>query len=457
MKQIVEKTLLNECKADKNSKILVAVSGGADSVALSYVFKEIGINFALAHCNFQLRNEASNEDEIFVEKLAKDLGVPFFSTKFETNKYVEENKVSVQVAARDLRYEWLETIRKKEEFQFIATAHHANDQAETIFMNLIKGTGLDGLRGMKFKNNYLIRPMLKLEKSELLAFTAKNNIQFREDESNKSTKYTRNNIRLNMLPVAETVNPNFYTEMNNFSQRISEIQAVYKLGIEQTIKKILKPQGNDFYIAILQIEKHEACNTILFEILKQFNFSNKQIIEAQNLLAAESGKQICSETHRLLKDRKHLIITALENIDSSSIFQIHETREKLQMPDFLMDICLKNAEKYSPEYRAKVAVLDAEKVVFPLTIRRWKAGDYFYPFGMTKYKSDKVGKKKLKKFFADLKLSIRDKERVWVVQDAKDRIIWVVGLRTDARFMVQPATKKILRLKLTNVAKDYLF
>lgn len=456
MLEIFKKNLFNNCRADKNSRFLLAVSGGIDSVVLAHLFYQAELNFSIAHCNFKLRSKAANQDQKFVEDLAKSFDVTCYSKSFETKVYSEQNKVSIQMAARSLRYEWFEEIRKEEKFHFIVTAHHANDQAETIFINLINGTGIKGLSGMRFKHGYILRPLLSISKESINLYAKKHQIEFREDSSNAEDKYLRNNIRLNLIPIAEKINPNIFYEIKNFSDRMNETQTIFELGVKTILKKLIQKKGVDQLIPIRLLQKYEAVNTILFELLSPLNFTAAQCEQVFKLLDNQSGKKVLSYSHRVLKDRNHLIITSLDNIDLSTIHTIPSSKEKIKIADFILDVTNKNPLKYKIENSPKIAVFDAEKIVFPLTLRKWKAGDYFYPFGLTKPNSDKIGKKKLKKFFSDEKISVRAKEKIWILQDAQDRILWIVGIRTDARFSVTEQSKKIIRLKLTHVAKDYL-
>jgi len=448
----VEQYLKNECRANVNDKLLVGLSGGVDSVVMAHILAQIKQPFAIAHCNFKLRGKASDGDADFVKSLASKFKCQYFQKEFDTTTFAAQNKISVQMAARDLRYTWLEEVRKGNSFQFIVTAHHADDQLETILMNLVRGTGLKGLSGMKAKNSYVIRPMLALNKEEITAYAEQHNIAFREDASNKETKYKRNKLRHKVLPVLKELNPSLLENIKAFSQKMGDTQLIFQYGMEGIKKRVLKKCGSDFYLPIRLIEKYGATQTILFETLKDFDFNSELSQAVFEILNAESGRKVCSPTHRILKDRNHLIITPLSELSESAFHLIEYDQTSIKIQEFKLKI---EQEKFNADAvvkNEKHAFFDADKIQFPLTLRRWKAGDYFYPFGMTKPKSDKIGKKKLKRFFSDLKLSIRDKEKVWVLEDASHKIIWVVGRRIDARVAADATTQNVVKMRLTHVS-----
>lgn len=453
METKVEQYLKKECRVNANNRLLLGVSGGVDSVVMAHVLAQLKQPFAIAHCNFKLRGEASNTDAAFVKSLAHKYKCEFYQKDFETETYVKQNKVSIQMAARDLRYKWFEDLRKENDFDFIVTAHHADDQLETILMNLVRGTGIKGLTGMKPKNNYIIRPMLACTKDEIVAYAQQQNIAFREDASNKETKYKRNKLRHKVLPILKELNPAIIDNISSFSQKMEDAQSVFDFGIDNIKKKVLKKCGSDFYLPFRLMEKYGSTKTILFEILKDFNFNpdlNQAVFE---ILNAEAGRKVCSQTHRVLKDRNHLIITPLAELNDSAFHQIEQKQTSLKIKEFKLKI---EHEKFNADAlikNEKHAFFDGDKIEFPLTLRRWKAGDYFYPFGMTKPKSDKIGKKKLKRFFSDLKLSIRDKEQVWVLEDNSHKIIWVVGWRIDARVAANATTQNVVKMRLTHIVK----
>lgn len=423
---------------DPKSKLLVAVSGGVDSVALCQLCRHSGLKFAVVHCNFQLRGDDSERDERFVASLAAQLEVPFFSVKFDTKKYAEENKVSTQVAARELRYHWFEQVRKENNYDYILTAHHADDNVETVLMSFFRGTGIRGLTGIKSKNGKIRRPLLFARRSELENFIEKNKLPYVQDESNLHDDYTRNYFRNTVLPMIEKIFPEASENILSNIERMKEVSLLYRQAIEQHRKKMMVPKGNEWFLPVLLLQKSDAVATILFEIVREYGFTSGQVSEIINLLDSESGKYIVSPTHRILKDRRHLIISPLKESENTSVIMegfgeyafAGGTVIVKEMADVPSQISADDA----------IAMLDAKNISFPLILRPWKTGDYFYPLGMPK-------KKKVSRFLIDKKLSLIEKERVWVVEMNK-KIIWVLGYRIDNRFKITLSTEKIIQLEL---------
>lgn len=434
----------NQHLLQKNDKVLLAISGGVDSVVLAHLLKQTNFEFGLAHGNFQLRGEESDQDEAFVQQLAKEYKVPFFSIKFETQSYAETHGQSIQMAARTLRYAWLEQIRKENNYKFIVTAHHQNDVAETMIYNLTKGTGIAGLHGILPKNGKLIRPLLFAQKKEIRQYAKEQELSFREDATNQETKYTRNKIRHLVLAVLRTINPKVITTFWENAQRFREIEAIYQVGLEAYKKKLLEVKRKETLISIKKLQKIKPAKTILYEILKEYHYSPAQVAQILDALDAESGKLFFSSTHQIIKDRKFLILSEKAAKDTS-FSVIIEGQTKLEKEDFSLVIeKRKKGKDFEMLKVSNVACLDAKKVKFPLMLRRWKQGDYFYPFGM------KRKKKKLSRFFIDQKLSLPEKERVWVLEDDKERILWVLGMRIDERFRVTDGTKEVLQFSISD-------
>ncbi len=436
-------------------KLLLAVSGGVDSVVLCELCKQAAYDVVIAHCNFQLRGEESERDEKFVKELARKYGIEIFVKKFETQKYAEENKISIQVAARQLRYEWFNFLignkqyaKSKEEIDnrqlpianCIVTAHHANDNIETLLMNFFKGTGISGLRGILPKNGKIIRPLLFAKKEELLSFANENSLAFVEDSSNESDKYTRNYCRHQLIPIIKEIFPQVEDNIINNLVRFQDIEILYQQSILLHKKKLLEKKGEEIHIPVLKLLQVESQVTIIYEIIKAFGFTASQTVEVIKLLTTDSGKYIRSLTHRVFKNRKWLIIAPLNNIIAENIVidnancSVNFKTGKLKFEEFSSnDLSLANDHS--------IAQLDADEILYPLLLRKWKQGDYFYPLGMNK-------KKKLSRFFIDQKLSITEKENIWVLEMNK-KIIWVVGKRIDDRFKITPKTKTILKISLS--------
>jgi tRNA(Ile)-lysidine synthase len=435
----------------KKDHLILAVSGGADSVALCELCFQAGFDFEIAHCNFLLRGEESERDEKFVLQLAEKYDKNISVKKFETKKYAEENKISIQVAARELRYEWFHQLLNDDDRQskahntnfshtsYIVTAHHANDNIETLLMNFFKGTGIKGLQGILPKQRKIIRPLLFAKREEILLFLQENNLDFVEDSSNASDKYTRNYLRHQLIPAIEKVFPKAEDNLINNLERFREIEILYQQSIDLHKKKLLEQKGNEIHIPVLKLLKAEPQKTIFYEIIKDFGFTAHQTDEAIHLLKSESGKYISSATHKILKNRNWLIISPIDNQIAQHVL-INETDTEIDFESGRLMI--KKEEMQNEKIRSSnsIAMLDIQDISFPLLLRKWKQGDYFYPLGMQK-------KKKLSKFFIDQKMSLTEKENVWVIESNK-RIIWIVGRRIDDRFKIKEKTKKVLLLQI---------
>jgi len=424
----------------KKDKLLVAVSGGVDSIVLCDLLQKCGYFFAMAHCNFQLRKEESDGDEAFVQQLADTYRKQFFVKKFDTGLYAAAYKVSIQVAARELRYQWFAQLIESGEANMLLTAHHANDNIETLLMNFFKGTGIKGLQGILPKTKHkitIVRPLLFAPKAALIHYANENNLPFREDSSNASDKYTRNYFRNKLLPVIQKVYPGAEANLLQNLQRFNDVAILYNRQIEEIKKKLITVNNEEIHIPVLKLLKTPAMPTVLFEIVKNYGFTATQLPEIIKLLDAESGKYISNEGYRILKNRNWLIISKLSNASSAFIINENETEVYFDGKVLHIAVLQPNGEiNLSPGF----ALLDKKEICYPLILRRWKQGDYFYPLGMTK-------KKKLSRFFVDNKLSLLQKENTWVLESNK-KIIWVLGMRIDDRFKITGATKKILRLKL---------
>ncbi|MGC4235663.1 MAG: tRNA lysidine(34) synthetase TilS [Niabella sp.] len=417
-------------------RLLVAVSGGVDSVVLCHLCKRAGYDFGIAHCNFQLREEDSTRDEKFVQALAGELGVPFHLVRFETKQYAEEKKQSTQEAARELRYNWFEKTRTEEGYDFILTAHHADDNIETVLMNFFRGTGIAGLTGIKPMNGKIRRPLLFAKRAELEAYLKDNQLQFVQDETNLHDDYTRNYFRNTILPQISKVYPEVQQNLLNNIERFKDVETLYCNEIEHHQKKLLQKRGAEFFIPVLLLQKTPAYQTVLLEMVKSFGFKARQIPELSGLLESQPGKYMLSPTHRILKDRRHLVITALKEIPSVAVIIEGEGRYAFAGGT----LRIKAAVQEDISRNESRASINASLVEYPLILRPWRTGDYFYPLGMQK-------KKKVSRFLIDRKLSLAEKERVWVVEMNK-KIIWVVGHRIDDRFKVVDSRCPVLKMEL---------
>ncbi len=441
LKQL-QQYVMTENLFQPKDKLLIALSGGVDSVVLCELCKQAGFDFAIAHCNFQLRGKESDEDEDFVKQLAKKYGVDFFVKKFDTEKYATENKLSIQVAARNLRYDWFAELLNPETLKplnYLLTAHHADDNIETILMNFFKGSGINGIKGIVPKHDKIVRPLLFAKKEDLLAFATEHKLAYREDSSNSSDKYTRNYFRNQLIPGLEKVFPQVKENIIDNADRFRDINILYRQAVDIVIKKLVTVKDNEIHIPVLKLLKTAALPTILYEIIKEAGFAAQQTGEVIKLLKADSGKFIQSGTHRILHNRNWLIISPLDNTFAGH-YIIEENEKEIIFT--AGKIIIEKTIDQKIVINNNIAMLEASQIKFPLLLRKWKQGDYFYPLGMQK-------KKKLSRFFIDQKLSLNQKENTWVIESAK-KILWIVGMRIDDRVKITPHTKEVLKLTITS-------
>lgn len=423
--------------------VLVAVSGGADSVALAYLLHTSGIDVQIAHCNFRLRGEESGRDEAFVKNFAQQLGVPFHVTHFDTNTYAESMRLSVQEAARQLRYAWLEELRLQTGVAIIATAHHMQDSVETLWMNLSKGTGIAGLHGILPKQGALVRPLLFATREDIAGYMVAEQLAFVEDSSNASDKYTRNYFRHHILPPLREAYPDVIRQTGASIQRFREAEILYQQALEGYRKKLVEQRGEEYFIPVLKFKQVHPLATIAYEMLKPFGCNTHQAAQVVDLLESGPGKFVTTASHRILRDRKWLIITPLRE-EASAHFLIEAGQTEQIIPGYRLTIREAAYDGHPIPADPNMAYLNAAELTFPLMIRKWKQGDYCYPLGLNK-------KKKLSRLFIDQKLSLAEKEKIWVLESGK-RIVWVIGMRLDHRFRVTEHTGKILVLKLETTA-----
>lgn len=433
---------INEQSGSKRaSKFLLAVSGGVDSVVLCDLFYKTGLDFIIAHCNFQLRGEESERDELFVKHLGEGYGKEVFVKRFETVAYASDKKVSTQVAARNLRYEWFRIIAFDEKrADLIVTAHHADDNIETVTMNFFRGTGLKGLIGMDTEYLQIFRPLLPFRKQEIVEYAKGNNLKFVEDSSNASNKYTRNYFRNELLPAVQKVFPQAEENILKNIERLREVEQVYDQAIKQQKQRLIEPKGNEEHIPILKLTKTPSFRIILWEIIKEKHFTAGQLDEVIKLLDSDNGSYIDSEFFRIIKNRKWIIIAPKDADAVSNHFIINGGTKNIKFNNKQLILETINAPHFQISTSTSIACLDAKGIEYPLLLRKSRQGDYFYPLGMRK-------KKKLSRFLIDQKLSKTEKENVWVLE-ANKKIIWVVGYRIDDRFKIEPNTQKVLKISL---------
>jgi len=423
-------------------KWLAAVSGGIDSAVLCELCKQAGFNFTMAHCNFGLRGEESERDEAFVRSLAKKYNVDVLVKKFDTSSYAGQRKIAIQEAARELRYQWFEQLNIENDFTYTLLAHHADDNIETLLMNFFRGTGLQGLTGMpdwSFRGTYLLRPLLTVRRSEIEVFAKTHHLQWVEDSSNKSTKYTRNYFRHELIPAIKKMFPHIEENLLDNIERFKKVNVLYQSSLQSIREKVCEKHLEEVRIPILKLLKYKD-TSLIYEIIKDFGFGEKQVEEVFKLTTAESGKFIENETYQIIRHRNWLIIAP--KILEAQTIAIEKKETRVNFSGGHLELNFLSKEKFSLNKSEKIAQLDAKHIQFPLLLRKWKQGDYFYPLGMPK-------KKKLSRFFIDQKLSKNQKENIWVLESNK-KIIWVIGLRIDDRFKIIPSTKEVLQLTISN-------
>lgn len=438
----------------ETDRLLIAVSGGVDSVVLVHLCMHLKNPLVLAHCNFNLRGEESDADEQFIRTLAERLQLPLVVKHFDTEKLAESSKSGIQEQARILRYNWFKeltgpAVHSADATQPVAdlilTAHHADDNLETLMMFFFRGTGINGLGGMEPRKENLVRPILFARKKELRQYAASQGIAFREDSSNLSDKYTRNYFRHAVMPVLKDIYPSVETNLIGNIQRFRDAATLYQLQIAAIRKKLLTQQGENHLIPILLLEQQPALATVVYELLAPFGFLSSQVPDILSLLDAATGKQVLSPDFRVIRNRKWLVIApAAQNLATVIVWEedaLHTSYPFGQLEKALMSI---EAGFQAPDSQDLV-YLDAKSITYPLVLRQWKQGDYFYPLGLGK-------KKKISKFLIDKKLSLAEKDQVFVLESG-GRIIWVLGYRIDHRYRLMPGTEQALRLRLLSSLK----
>lgn len=418
----------------KEGKLLIAISGGVDSVVMTHLCKQINLDISLAHCNFNLRGKESDADENFVLQFSEDLELECFIENFDTNAYAKEHKLSTQMAARELRYSWFNELSEQLGFDYVLTAHHADDNLETFLINLSRGTGIEGLTGIPVINNNLVRPLLPFSREVIEVYAKDNNLSWREDVSNTSVKYLRNKLRLEVIPILKGINPQLLHSFNKTIEHLKESQQIIEDRVDDVLYNIVEVKPNGIFFDIKKLKELENPKAYLYEILKYYEFTEWD--DVTNLLDAQSGKQVFSKKWCLLKDREMLILSKINTNDFIPI-NIIEGEQKVAVSG--LEIQFEQA-KEAGDTTSQTIFVDKDLLKFPLTIRQWQEGDYFYPLGMK-------GKKKLSKYFKDEKLSLIDKESVLLLCSGKE-IVWIINRRADNRFKVSANTKQIIKIEL---------
>lgn len=439
-----ERYIIKESLFGKEDRILIAVSGGLDSSVMAELFFRSHYSFAIIHCNFQLRAEESDRDELFVRAIASRYEVPIFVRRFDTLPLARKLKYSVQMAARKLRYDWFEDVMDKEGYDRLATAHHLDDQIETFLMNLSRGTGIAGLHGIQPLQGRIVRPLLFATRSELEQFALKEGVRFVEDSSNASLKYARNRIRHKIIPEFEKLNPSFRKEMGSTISKVRQAEMIYNAIILKEKKRLLIPDEKGFRIPIGELKKLVPGRTWLFELLSDFEFTSSVAEDIYSSLDEQAGKSFFSPTHRAIKDRQYLLIEPVATAKQSEYFTVYP--DLVGQPPIELSFTLSDRKNAVITSDVDHALVDYDKLVLPLTIRKWRKGDYFYPLGMK-------NRKKISDLFTDLKFSIPQKEETWLLCSGEN-IVWVIGVRLDDRFRIVNETERMLDIRYGGKQKD---
>ncbi len=417
----------------QGKKLLIAVSGGLDSMVLTHLFQQLNYEIVLAHCNFNLRGEESDEDQNFVSDYAKYHNLELTSNSFNTELYAKEHKLSIQVSARQLRYIWFHQIFLENNLDFIATAHHLNDSLETFFINLSRGTGLDGLIGIPSHNEKIVRPLLNFSRDEILKYAEENKISWREDSSNASTKYVRNHFRHEVLPQIEKIYPQFLEQFKDTLQHLQQAQSMVTDAAALVYQQVVTEKNNQKFIRLFDLKRLPNYEAYLYQWLQPLGFTAWDDI--YHLVKTQSGKYVVSENYRISKDRDFLIVEPIAESDTQEYFLQENTN--LENP---ISLNLQLTDTWEISDNKHKIFVDKEKLKFPLIIRKWRKGDYFCPFGIK-------GSKKVSKFFKDEKFTLSEKENSWLLF-SDNQLVWIIGKAQDQRFKVDDSSKQILQIEL---------
>lgn len=418
----------------KGKKILLATSGGLDSMVMADLFQKMNFDIAIAHCNFQLRGLESFGDQNFIQEYAERNKITFFITQFDTENFAKDYKLSIQIAARTLRYDWFYELLETKNYDYLLTAHHLDDNVETFLINLTRGTGLDGLTGIPEQNEKIIRPLLIFSRNEIEDYAKENNIQWREDSSNASDKYLRNKIRHYIVPVLKELNPDFLSSFQKTQNYLQEAQNMVEDASIMIYQQVAKEIGNEIHFDLKKMKQLPNYKSYLYQWLNEYNFSAWEDI--YDLVDAQSGKQVFSNDFVLLKNRGFLILSEKNKMETD-IYFIQKNENEVKIP---LNISIYKVNEIL-ETNVNTIFVDGDKLQFPLEIKKWQEGDYFEPFGMH-------GKsKKVSKFFKDEKLSILEKQNIWILY-SDNQIVWILGMRQDNRFKIENTTKNILKIAL---------
>ena len=439
MAKSIEALVTNNPYLKKDSHILVGVSGGADSVVLAHILHKKGVTISIAHCHFNLRGKDADADQQFTKELALSLQVPFYTTKFETEVYARTRKVSIQMAARDLRYFWFEKLCKENGLDQIAVGTHLTDRVETFLFNATKGAGLSGLRGIKPLNGKIVRPLLDSNKEEIYTYAKEEGLQWREDDSNQSIKYARNKIRHKVLPVLQEINPNLEATFQRNFETLSRVDAFMEAQVDSIWKEWIVKEEKSIKVSISKIKEAPFADVVLRYQLKPFGFNGSQVHDLLRAIEGQPGGMISSLDYHLYIDRAFVFIQQKRFFSAGNDFRITEFMGEITQPLHLV-FEDKHAEEVQIEPHVNKAYFDFDKLKFPLNLRKWKAGDKFTPFGMK-------GQKKVSDVLIDQKIPKHVKENIWVLE-SDNEICWVVGVRSSEKFKMESGTSRAYFIEL---------
>jgi tRNA(Ile)-lysidine synthase len=422
-----------------DSKILAAISGGMDSVVMAHLLKASGLNFSIAHCNFQLRGDEAIRDQEFCNELARQFRVKFHTINFDTSVYAVQNKISIQMAARDLRYRWFEQLREQQGYDVIALAHHQNDTIETILLNLTRGTGIAGLHGILPRSGHLVRPLLFLGRDEVREIVEENGLKYVEDSSNASTKYARNKLRHEVIPKLKELNPSLEKTFENSLQHFRDMETLLELRVEELKQELFTENGDEIHIALAGLKKLEPKRLLLFKLLQDYGFNEATITDIIESLDKHAGRVFESDRFRLILDREKLILTK-RRTDQLQKIQLNEGEHEVTYGNYRVTVLHDDSPLIIKDNPLATAI-DSELLVYPLTIRPWQQSDYFYPLGMKT-------RKKLSDFFIQKKIPLHEKSTIPLLVNGNGDIMWIAGHRLSDRYKVSAKTKKVTIFEL---------
>lgn len=423
----------------ETDKLVLAVSGGADSMVLLKLFQQQPNEFCVAHCNFKLRGAESDGEEVFIRDYCGEQGIELFVKQFDTREYAQLEGISIEMAARDLRYAWFEELRLQLQYDYLAVAHHRDDLIETMLINLSRGTGIRGLSGIQAKNGVIVRPLLFASREEILAYADANKLPYKHDSSNDELVYQRNVIRHQIIPLFETLNPSFRKNAAKTAAILKDTSTVYQQKLAEVTADLMEEGEAVIRFNVEKLKALQPQQTLMFELLHPYGFKLEQTAEIAAALDAEAGKTFFSKTHRLVKDRESLLLTALSDTEEQRYY-IDEDCPSISEPMAMTFDVIAKSPAFRFSTNPKVADFDLAKLQFPLMLKKWEQGEYFMPLGMQNLK-------KLSDFFIDQKLSIPEKEAAWILYSGK-KVVWVIGHRIDDRFKITKDTQEVLRISL---------